>query len=65
LKEALRLVGRLRPTAKISWSPVDNLHHYQVHRRMARTAPDEVKRTLASLPVHGAIDIKIKGQAGF
>jgi 2'-5' RNA ligase len=67
LKEALRsFVGRLRPTAKISWSPVDNLH---ITTKFIGEWPeprlDEVKRTLASLPVHGAIDIKIKGLGWF
>jgi 2'-5' RNA ligase len=67
IKDALRcFVGRLRPTADIGWSPVDNLH---ITTKFIGEWPeprlDEVKRTLASLPVHGAIDIKIKGLGWF
>src|SRR5258706_11905423 len=67
IKDALRsFVSRLRPTAKIGWSQVDNLH---ITTKFIGEWPeprlDEIKRTLASLPVPGAIDIKIKGLGWF
>ena len=67
LKEALRsFVGRLRPTAKIGWSPVDNLH---VTTKFIGEWPeprlDQMKRTLASVPVNGAIEVTVKGLGWF
>jgi RNA 2',3'-cyclic 3'-phosphodiesterase len=67
IKDALRcFVSRLRPTAKIGWSPLDNLH---ITTKFIGEWPeprlDEMKRTLASLPVKGAIDIKVKGLGWF
>ena len=67
IKDALRyFVARLRPTAKIGWSPVDNLH---VTTKFIGEWPeprlDEMKRTLTSVPVTGAIDVTIKGLGWF
>ena len=52
LTEALRsFVSRLRPTAKISWSPLENLH---ITTKFIGEWPeprlDEMKRALASCP---------------
>jgi 2'-5' RNA ligase len=67
LTEALRsFVSRLRPTAKIGWSPVENLH---VTTKFIGDWPEqrlnEMKRALASLPVSGAIAITVKGIGWF
>jgi RNA 2',3'-cyclic 3'-phosphodiesterase len=67
IKDALRcFVSRLRPTAKIGWSPVDNLH---ITTKFIGEWPeprlDEMKRALASMPVAGAIDITVKGVGWF
>ncbi len=67
IKDALRcFVDRLRPTAKIGWNPVDNLH---ITTKFIGEWPeprlDEMKRTLASVPVTGAIDIAVKGLGWF
>ncbi len=67
IKDALRcFVDRLRPTAKIGWSPIENLH---VTTKFIGEWPeprlDEMKNTLASVPVSGAIDITIKGLGWF
>lgn len=67
IKDALRcFVSRLRPTAKIGWSPIDNLH---ITTKFIGEWPeprlDEMKRTLASAPVAGAIDITVKGLGWF
>jgi RNA 2',3'-cyclic 3'-phosphodiesterase len=67
LTEALRsFVNRLRPTAKIGWSPVENLHvttkfigDWPEHRL------DEMKNVLSSVPVNRAIDITVKGLGWF
>ena len=67
LTEALRsFVNRLRPTAKIGWSPVENLHvttkfigDWPEHRL------DEMKNVLGSVPVNRAIDITVKGLGWF
>jgi len=52
IKDALRyFVDRLRPTAKISWSPVDNLH---ITTKFIGEWPelrlDEIKGALTALP---------------
>ena len=67
IKDAMRcFVDRLRPTAKIGWSPVDNLH---VTTKFIGEWPearlDEVKRTLTSVPVSGAVEISVKGLGWF
>ena len=65
--EALRaFVDRLRPTAKIAWSPVENLH---ITTKFIGEWPeprlDDMKWTLASVPVRGAIEITVKGVGWF
>jgi 2'-5' RNA ligase len=67
LTEALRsFVNRLRPTAEIGWSPVENLH---VTTKFIGDWPelrlDEMKNTLASVPINGGIDITVKGVGWF
>lgn len=67
IKDAMRcFVDRLRPTAKIGWSPIDNLH---VTTKFIGEWPeaklDEMKRTLTSVPVKGAIEITVKGLGWF
>lgn len=67
LTEALRsFVSRLRPTAKISWSPLENLH---ITTKFIGEWPeprlDEMKRALAYVPVQGSIEIVVKGLGWF
>jgi 2'-5' RNA ligase len=67
LTDALRsFVSRLRPTAKISWSPIANLH---VTTKFIGEWPeerlDEMKRALASVPPTGSIEIAVKGLGWF
>ena len=67
IKDALRcFVSRLRPTAKIGWSPVDNLH---ITTKFIGEWPeprlDEMRRVLTSVPIAGAIDITVKGLGWF
>lgn len=67
LIEALRsFVSRLRPTAEIGWSPVENLH---VTTKFIGEWPeqrlDEIWRALASMPVTGSIEIAVKGLGWF
>jgi len=67
IKDALRcFVSRLQPTANIGWSPVDNLH---ITTKFMGEWPeprlDEMKRALASIPVGGTIDIRVKGLGWF
>jgi 2'-5' RNA ligase len=67
LTEALRsFVSRLRPLAKISWSPVENLH---VTTKFIGEWPeprlDEMKRALASVPAIGSFEIAVKGLGWF
>jgi 2'-5' RNA ligase len=60
------LVERLRPTAKISWSPVENLH---VTTKFIGEWPEErleeMKRTLASVGSPGAMQISVRGIGWF
>src|SRR4051812_36429449 len=69
--EALRsFVARLRPAARITWSPVDNLH---VTIKFIGDWPeerlDEMKSALARVPVNGGtthgINIAVKGVGWF
>lgn len=67
LTEALRaFVSRLRPTAKISWSPLENLH---ITTKFIGEWPeprlDEMKRALASVQATGPIEIAVKGLGWF
>jgi len=66
-KDALRcFIDRLRPSAKIGWSAVENLH---ITTKFIGEWPtprlEEMKRALASLPVRGTIDIAVKGLGWF
>ena len=67
IKDALRcFVERLRPAAKIGWSPVENLHiTTKFIGEWPETRLDEMKRALTSVPVTGAIDITVKGLGWF
>jgi 2'-5' RNA ligase len=65
--EALRaFVNRLRSSAEIGWSPVENLH---VTTKFIGDWPerrlDEMKRVLALVPVRGPIEITVKGLGWF
>jgi 2'-5' RNA ligase len=65
--EALRaFVSRLRSTAEIGWSPIENLH---VTTKFIGDWPerrlDEMKRALALVPVGGPIEIAAKGLGWF
>ena len=67
IKSRLRaFVDRLRPTAKLSWSPVDNLH---VTTKFIGEWPEtklaKLKDTLASLPKPGAVEIAVRGLGWF
>ena len=67
LTEALRsFVSRLRPAAKISWSPLENLH---VTTKFIGEWPeqrlDEVTRALASVQATGSIEVAVKGLGWF
>jgi RNA 2',3'-cyclic 3'-phosphodiesterase len=67
VKDNLRvLLDRLRPLARLSWSPVDNLH---VTTKFIGEWPlerlEEMKRTLARVPISGPIDITIRGLGWF
>jgi 2'-5' RNA ligase len=67
LTEALHaFVSGLRPTAKISWSPVENLH---ITTKFIGEWPeprlDEVKRALTSAPMPGPFEVAVKGLGWF
>jgi 2'-5' RNA ligase len=62
IREALRtIVARWKPLAKISWSPIGNLH---ITTKFIGEWPEprleEMKRTLASVQPGGPIDIAIR-----
>jgi 2'-5' RNA ligase len=60
------LVDRLRPVAKLSWSPVDNLH---VTTKFVGEWPEarlqDLKDVLATIPKPGALEIKVAGMGWF
>jgi RNA 2',3'-cyclic 3'-phosphodiesterase len=57
---------RLRPTAKLSWTRLDNLHiTTQFIGEWPEERLDEIKQALAGVPVRGAIDIAVKGIGWF
>lgn len=67
VRDKLRaLVDRVRPTAKISWSPVDNLH---VTTKFIGEWPEdrleEIKHALASAGSPGPIQIAVRGIGWF
>ncbi len=56
----------LRPTAKLSWSRLDNLHiTTQFIGEWPEARLDEIKQALAGVPARGAIDIRVKGIGWF
>jgi RNA 2',3'-cyclic 3'-phosphodiesterase len=59
-------VDRLRPTAKLSWSPVHNLH---VTTKFIGEWPEsklgEIKQVLAAVPPPGLIEIAVRGLGWF
>ena len=67
IKDALRcFVDRLRPAAKIGWSPLDNLHiTTKFIGEWPESRLDEMKHALTSVPVKGAIDVTVKGLGWF
>ncbi|HEY7336020.1 MAG TPA: RNA 2',3'-cyclic phosphodiesterase [Bryobacteraceae bacterium] len=67
IKTRLRaFVDRLRPTAKLSWSPVDNLHvTTKFIGEWPETRLSELKEALASLPKPGKVDIGVRGLGWF
>jgi 2'-5' RNA ligase len=60
------LLQRLRPAAKLQWSPVQNLH---VTTKFIGEWPkerlEEMKKTLAQVPTSGAFDTSIRGLGWF
>lgn len=67
VKDNLRtFVGRIRPTAKISWSPIDNLH---VTTKFIGEWPEvrleQMKRTLLSVGSPGPLTIAVRGIGWF
>jgi 2'-5' RNA ligase len=67
VKEALRaLVKRLKPTARLSWSPVDNLHiTTKFIGEWPESRLEEMTQALRSLPRRDAIDIRVRGLGWF
>jgi RNA 2',3'-cyclic 3'-phosphodiesterase len=67
IKSSLRtLTGRLRPLAKLSWSPIENLH---VTTKFIGEWPeqrlDEMKRALRAVKRPGEIEIRVRGLGWF
>jgi RNA 2',3'-cyclic 3'-phosphodiesterase len=67
IKARLRaFVDRLRPTAKLSWSPVDNLH---VTTKFIGEWPEErlgeLKEALAQVPKPGPVEVGVRGLGWF
>jgi RNA 2',3'-cyclic 3'-phosphodiesterase len=60
------LLDRLKPLAKLAWSPVNNLH---ITTKFIGEWPearlDEMKEELAAVPVSGPIEIEIRGLGWF
>jgi RNA 2',3'-cyclic 3'-phosphodiesterase len=59
-------VDRLRPTAKLSWSPVQNLH---VTTKFIGEWPEsklgEIEQALAAVPPPGLVEIAVRGLGWF
>ncbi|HEY6342927.1 MAG TPA: RNA 2',3'-cyclic phosphodiesterase [Bryobacteraceae bacterium] len=59
-------VDRLRPTAKLSWSPVQNLH---VTTKFIGEWPEsklgEIEQALAAVPPRGLVEIGVRGLGWF
>jgi RNA 2',3'-cyclic 3'-phosphodiesterase len=67
VKEKLTaLLARLRPLAKLAWSPVDNLH---ITTKFIGEWPQgrlqEMKDALGAFKVAGAVDVEIRGTGWF
>lgn len=67
VKEEIRmLLVRLRPLAKITWSPVENLH---ITTKFIGEWPEpgleEMKRTLAEIPLPSGLEIEVRGLGWF
>ena len=67
IKGKLRaLTDRLRPLAKLSWSPVENLH---VTTKFIGEWPEErlaeIKQALAAVPRPGPVEIAVRGLGWF
>jgi RNA 2',3'-cyclic 3'-phosphodiesterase len=67
VKDELRTtLGRLKPLAKIQWSPVDNMH---ITTKFIGEWPEErleeIKGALALMPARGPIDIQVGGVGWF
>ena len=60
------LLDRLRPVARLNWSPVENLH---VTTKFIGEWPlerlEEMKRALARVPTSGAFEIAVRGLGWF
>jgi 2'-5' RNA ligase len=62
----LALLNRLRPLAKISWSPVENLHiTTKFIGEWPESRLDEMKRALSAVPHPPAFDIEVHGLGWF
>jgi 2'-5' RNA ligase len=60
------LVERLRPSAKLSWSPIDNLHiTIKFIGEWPQPRLHELKDVLAAVPSPGALDISVRGLGWF
>ncbi len=60
------LLRRLRPAARLSWSPADNLH---ITTKFIGEWPEarfeEISRALSAVPPNGPIEITVKGLGWF
>ena len=67
VKSRLRaFVDRLRPTAKLSWCPVDNLHvTTKFIGEWPNTNLSQLKDVLASVPRPGPVEIVVRGLGWF
>ena len=65
-EQILTLLNRLRPLAKISWSPVENLHiTIKFICEWPEPRLDEMKRALTAVPPLPAFDIEVRGLGWF
>jgi 2'-5' RNA ligase len=67
IKQRLRdLIDRLRPSAKLKWSPVDNLH---VTLKFIGEWPEprlpELEQVLSAVPSPGPIEVTVRGLGWF
>ncbi|MEQ1949557.1 MAG: RNA 2',3'-cyclic phosphodiesterase [Bryobacteraceae bacterium] len=67
VREHLRMfVGRLKPLARFSWSPAENLHiTTKFIGEWEQSRLDEIKAVLTTVPPTGPIDISIRGIGWF